>query len=242
MSVLDFPLKGAMTEVFEKPGSDFATIEKALFLEDGPYANPYELTTFYDNHDMARMNASDAGFIDAHNLLFTARGIPVIYYGSEIGFMRGTAEHKGNRNYFGAERVKAAPDHPIHQQLKRIAQLRKTTPALQRGLQVNLEFAGDRAAFLRVLQHGDLQQTALVLLNKGDTATTFALSELLPAQSVNWRSAFDGSAVTVGSEGDVRAVVPAHGVEVYVYDGVLTDPAMRARLDQAMAKRLGKRR
>jgi cyclomaltodextrin glucanotransferase len=241
MSVLDFPLKGAMTEVFEKPGSDFATIEKALFLEDGPYANPYELTTFYDNHDMPRMNASDAGFIDAHNLLFTARGIPVIYYGSEIGFMRGTAEHKGNRNYFGAERVRAAPEHPIHQQLKRIAQLRKTTPALQRGLQVNLEFAGDRAAFLRVLQHGDVQQTALVLLNKGDSETAFALGELLPAQLVSWRSAFDGSAVTVGTDGEVRAVVPAHGVQVYLYDGILTDPAMRARLDRAMAKRVGKR-
>jgi hypothetical protein len=119
--------------------------------------------------------------------------------------------------------------------------LRKSTPALQRGVQVNLEFSGDRAAFLRVLEHGDVQQTALVLLNKGDTGTTFALSELLPAQSLIWRSAIDGSAVTVGTDGEVRAVVPAHGVQVYVYDGVLTDPAMRARLDQAMAKRLGKR-
>ncbi len=241
ISVLDFPLKGAMTEVFEKPGSDFATLEKALFLEDGPYANPYELTTFYDNHDMARLNASDAGFIDAHNLLFTVRGIPVIYYGSEIGFMRGTAEHKGNRNYFGAERIASAPDHAIHQQLKRIAQLRKATPALQRGLQVNLEFSGDRAAFLRVLHHGDLQQTALVLLNKGDVETTFALSKLLPGQSVDWRSAFEGNAVTVGSDGEVRAVVPAHDVQVYLYDGGLTDPAMRARLDRAMAKRQGRR-
>ena len=241
LSVLDFPLKGAMTEVFEKPVGDFATIEKALFLESGPYANPYELTTFYDNHDMPRMNASDAGFIDAHNLLFTVRGIPVIYYGSEIGFMRGTAEHKGNRNYFGTEGIAAAAGNPIHTALTRIAQLRKAPPALQRGLQVNLEFAGDRAAFLRVLQHETVQQTALVLLNKGDAETTFALGELLPMQSVKWRSAFDGSAVTVGADGEFRAVVPAHGVQVYLYDGVLTDPALRARVDRAMAKRLGKR-
>ncbi len=241
MSVLDFPLKGAMTEVFEKPGSDFATIEKALFLEDGPYANPYELTTFYDNHDMARMNASDTGFIDAHNLLFTVRGIPVVYYGSEIGFMRGTAEHKGNRNYFGAERIAGAASHPIHQHLKRIAQVRKATPALQRGIQVNLEFAGDRAAFLRVLQHGDTQQTALVLLNKGDTETTFALGELLPSQTLDWRSAFDGHEVRAATTGQTRAVVPAHGVEVYVHDGAISDPALLARIEQAMARRLGRR-
>lgn len=241
LSVLDFPLKGAMTEVFEKPDGDFATIGKALFLEDGPYANPYELTTFYDNHDMPRMNASDAGFIDAHNLLFTVRGIPVVYYGSEIGFMRGTAEHKGNRNYFGAEGIAAAAGNPIHEALKRIAQLRKSTPALQRGLQVNLEFAGDRAAFLRVLQHAEAQQTALVLLNKGDGETTFALDELMPGQSISWKSALDGSAVTAGADGAVRAVVPAHGVQVYVHDGALTDSALLARVEQAMTRRLGKR-
>ena len=34
-----------------------------------------------------------------------ARGIPVLYYGSETGFMRGRAEHAGNRNYFGQERI-----------------------------------------------------------------------------------------------------------------------------------------
>ena len=53
----------------------------------------YELMTFYDNHDMPRLDASDEGFIDAHHWLFTARGIPVVYYGSEVGFMRGRAEH-----------------------------------------------------------------------------------------------------------------------------------------------------
>jgi glycosidase len=83
------PAQAGDAEVFEARAADFAALAPALFLKDGPYANPYELMTFYDNHDMARMNASDAGFIDAHHWLFTARGIPVIYYGSEIGFMRG---------------------------------------------------------------------------------------------------------------------------------------------------------
>ena len=56
--MLDFPLRGKLAEVFEKQGSDFAELGKALYLEDGPYANPYDLVTFYDNHDMARMNAT----------------------------------------------------------------------------------------------------------------------------------------------------------------------------------------
>ena len=69
--------------------------------------------TFYDNHDMARMNADEEGFIDAHNWLFTARGIPVVYYGSEMAFMAGTKEHEGNRNYFGTENIARARQHRI---------------------------------------------------------------------------------------------------------------------------------
>lgn len=233
VSVLDFPLKAAMAEVFEKPGSDYAVIEKALFLEDGPYANPYELATFYDNHDMPRMNASDAGFIDAHNLLFTLRGIPVVYYGSEIGFMRGTAEHMGNRNYFGVENIAAARAHPIRERLARIAKLRRDTPALQRGLQINLEFAGDRAAFYRVLQRDGFAQTALVLLNKGEAPTTFTIAE--PIQPGRWTHAFDGRTRDVAPGQPLQWRVPAHDVAVFLHAGPVSDAAMLRRLQQAMA-------
>ena len=89
VSVLDFPGQAAMAEVFAKPGSDYARMSEALHLEDGVYRNPYELMSFYDNHDMARLAATEDGFIDANNWLFTSRGIPVVYYGSEIAFMAG---------------------------------------------------------------------------------------------------------------------------------------------------------
>lgn len=232
VSVLDFPLKKALAATFETPGSDYADVQAALHLENGPYANPYELATFYDNHDMARMNASDAGFIDAHNFLFTARGIPVIYYGSETGFMRGTAEHMGNRNYFGQQRIDAAPGHPIHRALTRIAHLRKSTPALQRGLQLDLEFSGNRAAFYRVYQHAGQHQIALVLLNKGDAPQSFAISQLL--QPGAWHSVLDDTRVHVAENGTLQATVPAHDVRVYLLDAAVQDSALRARLQQAM--------
>lgn len=125
ISVLDFPLKAALAKTFEGQDGDYAALADVLKLEGGPYQNPYELTTFYDNHDMARMKADDAGFIDAHHWLFTARGIPVIYYGSEIGFMRGRVEHAGNRNYFGQERVDAAVGHSIRERLKYVGRRRR---------------------------------------------------------------------------------------------------------------------
>ena len=233
VSVLDFPLKERMVEVFGRQGGGYERIAERLYLENGPYQNPYDLMTFYDNHDMARLDASDQGFIDANNFLFTARGIPVLYYGSETGFERGTAEHAGNRNYFGQERIDAAPTSPIFAPLKRIANLRKATPALQRGLQVNVLMQGDRAAFYRVLQQGDTHQVALVLLNKGKAPAAFEVKEML--QPGQWRAALGGDAVDVAAGGALAATVPAHGVQVYLFDGAVSDPALRAALQRAQA-------
>jgi len=231
ISVLDFPLKERLAEAFGPKRAGFERIAERLYLRDGPYANPYELMTFYDNHDMPRLDASDEGFIDANNFLFTARGIPVIYYGSESGFMRGRAEHAGNRNYFGQERIDAASESPIHPSLKRIANLRRTTPALQRGLQVNVLMQGDRAAFYRVLQHDGVQQIALVLLNKGASPAGFVVTEML--QAGRWRAALGSGMVDVDEGGSLQATVPAHGVEVYLLDAPVTQSQLRAALDHA---------
>ena len=233
ISVLDFPMRQAMEEVFGHARAGFERLAPALYLEDGPYANVYDLATFYDNHDMRRLDADDAGFIDAHNWLFTVRGIPVVYYGSETGFMRGRAEHGGNRAYFGQQRIDAAPDSPIHRDLQRIATLRRQSPALQRGLQLNLELQGERAAFYRVYQHGDTAQTALVLLNKGDAQASMQVSQFL--QPGTWRDGFSGQALQVDQV--LAAEVPAHGVRVFLFDGALTRTDLLARLAQAMEKR-----
>ena len=233
ISVLDFPLQKAMGEVFGRRDAGFEAIAPALFLHDGPYANPYVLMTFYDNHDMPRLDADDAGFINANNLLFTVRGIPVLYQGSEVGFMRGTAEHAGNRNYFGQARIDAAAANPIHEALTRIARLRATTPALQRGLQVNLLFEGDRAAFYRILEHDGVAQTALVLLNKGDTAARFRFTDKV--QPGRWREALGGTTRRVAAGAAFEAEVPANGVQVHLFEQPLTEPTLRAAAEAARA-------
>lgn len=233
LSVLDFPLRQKLAQVFEHADSDYAGVAPALFLEHGPYRNPYELVTFYDNHDMARLNATDQGFIDAHNWLFTARGIPVVYYGSETGFMRSRAEHAGNRNYFGQDRVNAAATSPIYQQLRRIANLRKGSIALQRGLQLNVRLEGNIAIFYRAYESAGAAQTALVLLNKGDTEQTLQVQDYL--QTGTWRDGFSGKTREVGKRLGVS--VPAHGAQVYFYDRPLTRADLRARLAQLMANK-----
>lgn len=231
ITVLDFPLKDRLAKVFGADDAGFEKLADALYLVDGPYQNPYELMTFYDNHDMPRLDADDNGFINAHNWLFTARGIPVIYYGSETGFMRGKAEHQGNRNYYGQERIDAGGASPIYSNLKRIAQIRRESPALQRGLQLNLLLEGDRAAFYRVYQHGGSTQSALVLLNKGDTPASFDFREKL--QAGEWRSALSGNIYRIDAvEPRFKTEVPAHGVQVLLFDGALTAPDLLEELNR----------
>ena len=233
ISVLDFPGRAAMVEVFGS-GAPYSRLEDYLHLESGLYENPYELMTFYDNHDMDRMDADENGFIDAHNWLFTSRGIPVVYYGSEIGFRAGTNEHTGNRDYFGQANVDIAKTHPIREELARIAHLRKHSIALQRGLQVNDRLDGDVAVFYRVYERDGVTQTALVALNKGDAAASVPVSRLLSAGT--WRDAFSGQPFNVaGDAAGLSVDVPAHGVRVLLFDQPTSNPRMLQRLDQLQA-------
>ena len=237
ISVLDFAGKEAMNRVFAG-GEGYSALESYLHLDTGLYENPYELMTFYDNHDMDRMNADTNGFIDANNWLFTSRGIPVVYYGSESGFQAGTNEHTGNRNYFGQGNVEAARSHPIRKALSRIANLRRNSIALQRGLQVNLEFKGDTVSFLRVYQDDGVTQTALVLLNKSNESQDLSVNRYLSTGA--WRDAFDGTTITiVGQPSGVSLTVPPHDVRVLLHDGPVTDRPLIEELDrlQATARR-----
>ncbi|MBA3930503.1 MAG: cyclomaltodextrin glucanotransferase, partial [Xanthomonas sp.] len=157
----------------------------------------------------------------------------VVYYGSEIGFERGRAEHAGNRNYFGQERIATASQSPIFAPLKRIAALRRDTPALQRGLQLNVRLKGDQAVFYRVLQHEGVTQTALVLLNKADTPAKLSVSEYL--EPGEWRDAFSGKRQRARNR--LQADVPAHGVRVFLFDKPLTRADTRERLQELMARK-----
>jgi glycosidase len=233
ISVLDFAGKQAMVDTFENPDSDYAKLASYLHLTHGPYVNPYELTTFYDNHDMPRMNATDEGFIDAHNWLFTSRGIPVVYQGSEMGFMRGKGEHQGNRNYLGQDNIELAKSHKIQKHLSRVANARKNVSALQSGLQVNLEFSAQTAAFYRVLVKDGVSQTALVLLNKGDHAAEFNIQKFV--QTGRWESQLSDDTINIASDKKIlNSTVGAHDVQIWLREGDITEQPLLTELQRLM--------
>ena len=233
--VLDFPGQEAMSSVF---GGDapYSELESVLHLESGVYQNPYELLTFYDNHDMPRIDADEDGFVDVHNWLFTSRGIPVVYYGSEIGFRAGTNQHGGNRDYFGADNIALAKKHRIHAELTTIANVRRNSIALQRGLQANLGFSDDTAVFYRVYQDYVIRQTALVLLNKSDNERDIPITDWL--SSGTWRDAVTDEEIVVRiDDPSLLVTVPAHGVRVLLFDAAVNNVQLMDELDRLQAAR-----
>ena len=90
-SVMDFTLQEAISSTFNE---DQATWDKGIikvyqnFTNDFLYPNIDNILTFIENHDTQRFNHLYPDFKKyqlAMTLLATVRGIPQIYYGSEIG-------------------------------------------------------------------------------------------------------------------------------------------------------------
>ena len=111
-SVLDFAFQGAMTKTLvEQQGTDvlaqlfakdhfYQTEHKDIDLKSMRNTNANQLVNFTGNHDMGRFaytlkksphNYSEQAQIQrnllAHAMMFFSRGVPVIYYGDEQGFV-----------------------------------------------------------------------------------------------------------------------------------------------------------
>jgi glycosidase len=91
-SVMDFTLHDTFSTVFNE---DQASWDKGIikvyenFTNDFLYPNPNNILTFIENHDTNRFNEIYKNdfkkYQMAITLIATARGIPQLYYGSEIG-------------------------------------------------------------------------------------------------------------------------------------------------------------
>ena len=103
-TVMDFPLQALMTRSFDEETTDFAGGLYNLYdyqTQDLVYADPMNLLIFLDNHDTSRFYVKEE---DIQNLtrykqallfLLTTRGIPQLYYGTEIAMAGDKAEGDG---------------------------------------------------------------------------------------------------------------------------------------------------
>lgn len=92
-TVMDFPLQALMNQAFDEETGEWGGGLYKLYdyqTQDLVYANPMNLLTFLDNHDTFRFAQTDEmaknlkRYKQAMVFLLTTRGIPQIYYGTEI--------------------------------------------------------------------------------------------------------------------------------------------------------------
>jgi len=89
-SVTDFPLQFAMRDAFTQEFGWTEGLSRLYYTlaQDHIYPEPDKLVTFLDNHDLARfftqVNEDKADFKMAYTFLMTTRGIPQVYYATEL--------------------------------------------------------------------------------------------------------------------------------------------------------------
>ena len=167
-SVLDFAFAGAMKQVLAEDAG--TTVLARLYADDSLYEGgvpaALRLPTFTGNHDFgrfaylvrqARPTARDEEILQrvllSNAMLFLLRGVPVVYYGDEQGFVGHGIDQAARQDMFpsqvatynnqvllgtGSTTTQANFDalHPIYRQIAALATWRKQYPALRRGQQV----------------------------------------------------------------------------------------------------------
>jgi glycosidase len=171
-SVMDFPLNDAFMS-WNQGASRFYNV----FVMDYLYSNLNNIVVFLDNHDTQRFSEQiefDMNkFKSSVAILLTTRGIPQIYYGTEI--MMGGQKNKGDgdirhdfpggwpgdaKNAFTAE-GRNNTESEAFDFMKTMLNYRKSNPVLQHGKMIQFIPRDDVYVFFRM----DDQKTVMVILN-----------------------------------------------------------------------------
>ncbi|MGC5566160.1 pullulanase-type alpha-1,6-glucosidase [Streptomyces sp. FR-108] len=266
-STLDFPFQDAARAYASQGGS--AQRLASVFGDDYKYttdkANAYEQVTFLGNHDMGRIGtflkqddegASDARLVKkaklANELMFLARGNPVVYYGDEQGFTGAGGDKDARQTMFasktadyldddqlGTDRTHAEDAYdtnaPLYRQIAALAKLRKNNPALADGVQTE-RYAADGAgvyAFSRTDAKTGVEY--VVAVNNADEAksATFATGSAgMTFRGIYGTHGTSGSheaakSLKSGADRRVTVTVPAGSSVVYKAAGRLAPPATK---------------
>jgi glycosidase len=199
---------------------------------DWIYGDATKLVTFLQNHDVGPDNDFKYRFkgdtwmaAAAYNMLWTIRGIPTLYYGEEIEFMKGAPQDiegpdmtidQTGRAYFGDHleqgMIEATKGHPLWRHIQRLNQIRAAIPALQKGSMSHLNEFGSGMTFVRDYKDGE-SYAVVGLAIGGDRH--MSIDDVRNGEYVD---AVTGNRVAVSS-GTLSFHVKGNSAGIYVLDG-----------------------
>ncbi len=205
-----------------------------VYVDSHDYGPGIEGRNDQDGNDLWRYDGGTEAWAENLNLMFTFRGIPCLYYGSEVEFKKGlridnysVALEETGRAYFGdyiegsvnttdfgvySGATGAMADtlnKPLAKHIQRLNQIRRKVPALQKG-QYSTEGVDGGMAFKRRYTDSDIDSFVCVTITNGATFNGIPNGK--------YTDVVTGSTVTV-TNGTLSIEAPGKGnLRVYVLD------------------------
>ena len=216
----DFPLYDTIIDVFAKGKSGMDELERSLTASETVYGKETLMSPLLGNHDKSRFMAyADGDLPDPKQpdeeevgwsnppkvdnaasyeklklgltFVLSVDGVPMIYYGDEIG-MSGAGDPDNRRMMRWGDDV-TAEEESVREHFSKVAAVRHKHPALRYGSRRSLVAEGDRYAFVRA----HLGDSVLAVWNRGQNLTEFALEPGPEMPDGSYEDALSGQAIEV---------------------------------------------
>ena len=196
---------------------------------------------YVDSHDYApdrnqaqRFTGGQQTWAENLNLMFTFRGIPCLYYGSEVEFQKGCVIDVGpnaplsttGRAYFGDKlegtvtasgfsqysasgTVKSTLEAPLSKHLQKLNAIRRAVPALQKGqYTTNGSYVSGDMAYIKRYTAGGVDSLACVAVTGGATFKGIPNGKYIDAVSGDVQNVSNGTlTVSATGKGNMRVYV-----------------------------------
>jgi glycosidase len=223
-ALFDFPLLYPLRRAFAegKPIRDLAV----MLGHDRLYVKPELLVTFLGLHDMTRFmsepGATPPGLRLADTFLLTTRGVPLIYYGDEIG-MPGGNDPDNRRDFPGgwiadprsafSASGRTPEEQAIFEHLRRLTHLRAELEPLRTGKHVSLAASEQMYAYGRVTE----TESVLVVFNNGTEAARLEVpvGPLSISRGTALRDRLDAAPDLQIQADSVSVTMPARSAAIY---------------------------
>ena len=215
-SVFDFPLMYQLRKTFAEgqPLRDLAR----LLGKDSLYPDPARLVTLVGLHDVKRFlnepGATPEGLKLAFTFLFTARGIPLVYYGDEVA-LAGGEDPDNRRDFPGGWKEdprsafepagRTAVENGVFEHVRQLIALRRDSEALRRGRTELLYTGPETAVYAR-----RASDVVIAVFHNGKEAATVEFD----AEGV-YEQKMGPAAPLVVANGRARVTLPARSAAVY---------------------------
>ncbi|HEY1663620.1 MAG TPA: alpha-amylase family glycosyl hydrolase [Verrucomicrobiae bacterium] len=228
-AVLDYTLYFKINSLFAKADDNTREITGHYDAVSANYdpASQNQLVTFLDNHDQRRFLSVPGSTTDrlkvALAFLYTARGIPCLYYGTEQGF--NGAKDPWDREDMFAGQFEWGPSlgdnfnmtHPLYQWVARLNNYRRLYPELQTGAQTNVWSDSDGPGLFAYTRRLGGEQ-ALVVFNTAETNQTLPPCPMIYPEGTKLKNLFDeDDELIVGADGQtLPEVVSGTSAKIFI--------------------------